>query len=534
MERRDFFKKATMATAAAGTISSQSKGASQIKERPTQENKPHVILIMTDQQRFDTINALGNKSIITPNLNKLVKDGFTFSAAYASVPSSCPARAGLLTGKSPWNHGLLGFTHQAEEYGNTKPRLMKKAGYYTACIGKNHFKPSFNTHGYDKVLLEDGGPRAFDSYGQWFEKQIKAQPFLAKAIGWREGMTDKEKAKAVDNIKLSAGCGWNDNSSGIFPLAEEFHPTHWVGDNAVKEIENYNKENPLFLKVSFHRPHSPNDPPKRVLDMYENITVPEPAVGDWVDELLKYDKNKASASISVQDKDYVAKTRKAYYANITFVDEWIGNIISALKAKGMYDNALILFTSDHGDMMGDHHHWRKTYAYEGSSKIPLLVKCPQKLKTKLKKGSIIDKPVELRDVLPTFLDAAGSEIPKDIDGKSLLSILKNDKQEWRNYIDLEHSEIYFKENHWTAVTDGKIKYIFFASTGKEQLFDLSNDPLETKNLAKNTEYKKTLIKWRAYMISHLEDRGDEFVKNGALQIRGKKLKSPNFPNYKKS
>ena len=128
-----------------------------------------------------------------------------------------------------------------------------------------------------------------------------------------------------------------------------------------------------------------------------------------------------------------------------------------MKAKGMYDDALICFVSDHGDMLGDHHLWRKTYAYEGSAAIPYILKLPQSIKPAVKTGKQIDAPVELRDLLPTFLDLNGQVIPEGMDGLSLLPLLYDKKPAWRTYIDMEHATAYWEDNYWCALTDGKTK-----------------------------------------------------------------------------
>ena len=212
--------------------------------------------------------------------------------------------------------------------------------------------------------------------------------------------------------------------------------------------------------------------------------------------------------------EYVKNSKKHYYASVTFVDEQVGRIIRALKDKGMYDDAVICFVSDHGDMMGDHNHWRKTYAYEGSAAIPFIVKLPESIYGEQGKGTVSDLPVELRDVLPTFLDAAGGTVPEDMDGMSLLPLIKGKNTEWRRWIDLEHAECYSQDNYWCALTDGKIKYIRFLRSGREQLFDLTADPAESTDLSADRRYRKELEELRKAMAEHLSKRGEGWVKDG--------------------
>lgn len=478
------------------------------------QKQPHVIFIITDQHRADAIGCAGNEHIITPNIDALARDGFLFNNAYSATPSSTPARAGLLTGLSPWHHGMLGYGNMAEHYKYEMPQMMRDCGYLTLGIGKMHWCPQNALHGFHATILDESGrvesPYFCSDYRKWF---------MTVAPGKNPDAT---------------GLGWNDHGAAVYKLSEELHPTVWTGDVAVRTIEHYESEQPLFLKISFARPHSPYDPPKRILDLYQEIEIPAPAEGEWsktVGANCTVPKQEPDAAFAHFSEGYVKNTRKHYYAAITFIDEQVGRIVKALKDKGMYENTLICFTSDHGDMMGDHHHWRKTYAYEGSAAIPMIIKTPASVKNVHDRGTSIENPVELRDVLPTFLDAAGVETPGDMDGCSMLKLVKVEKADWRRWIDLEHATCYSEHNYWCALTDGKIKYIWFLRTGEEQLFDLLKDPDETQNQADNRAYKKRLEELRMAMAEHLSERGEDWVKDGQLQKREKTLLySPNYPS----
>ena len=377
-----------------------------------------------------------------------------------------------------------------------------------------HWHPQRIKHGFEGTLLDESGrredPNFISDYRLWFQIQAPG--------------------KNPDET----GIGWNDHGAATYKLKESLHPTYWTGEMACQMIQNYNNGNqPLFLKVSFARPHSPYDPPQRFLDMYKDAQVPDPVIGDWCGKYAKeLDPEKAAKDAPYGNfgNEYARHSKRYYYANITFIDEQIGRVLQTLKDKGMYDNSLIIFVSDHGDMMGDHYHWRKTYPYEGSTHIPYIIKWPAKAQVVPGK---VDNPVELRDLLPTFLEIAGTSVPTDIDGRSLLSLAKGTETEWRKYIDLEHATCYSDDNYWCALTDGKIKYIWYFYTGKEQLFDLAKDPKELHNAVNDKKYKKLLTGMRAEMIRHLSERGEEFVKDGQLVVRKKTmLYGPNYPKEK--
>lgn len=161
--------------------------------------------------------------------------------------------------------------------------------------------------------------------------------------------------------------------------------------------------------------------------MYRDADIPKPSLGDWCGKYAEHlDPEKAApdAPFGNFGDEYAVKSRRHYYANITFIDDQIGEIIETLKEKGMYDNAIICFTADHGDMLGDHYHWRKTYPYEGSTHIPYIVKWPAGVFKTIPSGAKIEQPVELRDFLPTFIELAGGAVPPDMDGKSLLKLVQ--------------------------------------------------------------------------------------------------------------
>lgn len=479
-----------------------------------QNKPPHIILIMTDQHRADALGCVENLSVITPNIDQLAAEGVRFVNGYSSVPSCTPARSGLLTGMAPWNHGMLGYGRVARKYPYEMPQMLRDAGYYTFGIGKMHWSPQKALHGFHGTLVDESG-------------RVEQDGFISDYRNWF-------KLHAPGDDPDKTGIGFNEHRGGVYQLEEYLHPTSWTGKTAVRFIENYKRENPLFLKISFARPHSPYDPPQRFLDLYKDRPIPPPVVGSWCERFEEV-KGGVNAFYGNLGRDYAIESRRHYYANITFIDEMIGEIIQALKQKGMYENTLICFTSDHGDMMGDHHHWRKAYAYEGSSKIPFIIKWPGTLQVELPRGSVLENPAELRDFLPTFLNAAGREIPQNMDGLSLLTLIQNPGAPWRSFIDMEHATCYSSDNYWAALTDGKWKYIWFFSTGEEQLFNLKADPHELADLAKEPAYTSELALWRNHMAEHLKQRGDAFVAdNKPNKIPKTILYSPNYPDIQKT
>lgn len=508
--RREFLRLVVAGSAGLATLATA--GGVEAEEIAKDVSKPNILFLMTNQFRADCMGCSGNSAMKTPNLDRIAREGLRFTQAYSSTPSCTPARAGLLTGLSPWHHGMLGYGEVAQRYPFELPRAMHDAGYYTYAIGKLHYAPQRNYHGFDGALLDESG-------------RVQSQGFVSDYRKWF-------RSKAPDLDPDATGIGFNEYRSGVYALPEELHPTRWTGDRAVEFIAKYDRKEPFFLKVSFARPHSPYDPPKRFMDMYKPEDMPAPHVGKWA---AKYAKVANPENLSLWHGDLgleqARKSRQGYYGSVSFIDEQIGLILKSLEERGMLDSTLIMFTADHGDMLGDHNLWRKTYAYDGSAHIPMLMRWPKSMGMAASRGATAPVPVELRDILPTCLDAAGKPAHANLDGRSLLDLARGDAKDWREYIDLEHELCYGKENHWNALTDGCWKYIYHAFDGSQQLFDLSADPGELHDLASDPKFAAELKKWRQRMVKHFAERGTRFVKDGELVVRPEKiLYSPNYPD----
>jgi choline-sulfatase len=499
MNRRNLLQSAAGIAVAPAFLKGQRGGSS----------KPNILFIMDDQHRGDCTRADGNTAIHTPNMDRIGNEGVRFRRAYTSMPTCTPARSALLTGLSPWNHGMLHMVSMGEQYPFTKPRALRDAGYYTMGIGKMHYHPQRNLHGFHQVLLDESGrayhPEYRSDYRSWFFSQA---PHLNPD---------------------ATGIGWNDYPARPYALPENLHPTYWTAETAVRFLKGYQQPDPFFLKVSFARPHSPYDPPERFWKKYQDADLPKARVGKWAGKYAPRSSDRDDLWHGDLGEQQVRRSRQGYYGSIEFIDQQIGRILEALEQRGWLEETLIVFTSDHGDMTGDHHLWRKSYPWEASARIPMAMRWPRGL-VSAPRGQVLSQVVELRDILPTFLDAAGAPTSRKLDGDSMLKLLRSERPQWREFLDLEHGVCYSKENNWTALTDGKLKYIFHAFHGNEQLFHLETDPHELQDLSGDPAHAATLRLWRQRMVNHLEIRGDAWVKGGELQRRQEPIpRSPHFP-----
>ncbi|WP_407267925.1 arylsulfatase [Radiobacillus sp. PE A8.2] len=463
--------------------------------------KMNVLLIMTDQQRFDTLGCYGNQVMETPNLDWMASEGTVFTKAYTPSPSCVPARASLLTGMDPWNTGVLGMGKGQGPMGigfeHTLPGELAKAGYHTQGIGKMHFFPQRSLNGFHHTVIDESGreedPNFVSDYKQWFDQHKDGD----------YGITDH-------------GIDWNSWMARPYHAPEFLHPTNWTVNESIRFLKERDPSNPFFLKTSFARPHSPYDALAYYFHLYENKQLPKPFIGDWASchDVLA-DAARPEAWRGKRREEEIQRARAGYYGLINHIDHQIGRLLIFLKKIGELDNTMVLFLSDHGDMLGDHHLWRKTYAYEGSAHIPFIVRLPKS--AGIPQQKTVDAPVTLQDVMPTILDAVGTDIPDSVDGKSVLGLMSGTETTWRNYVHGEHSTCYAEEQEMQYLTDGKYKYIWLPRIGEEQLFHLEKDPGELNNLAGSKAYEQMLVKWRNRLVTLLARRnlglteGDQLV-----------------------
>ena len=465
--------------------------------------RPNLLLIMTDQQRGDCLGCDGHPVQETPYLDELASQGTRFRRAYTAVPSCLPARATLLTGMDQWHTGILGMGAGQgpipDTFIHTLPGELAKAGYHTQSVGKNHFAPQRALNGYHNCILDESGRMETSDYRVWFEKNKTGD------YGYRDHSVD-----------------WNSWMARPSHLPEWLHPTHWTAQQAIDWLGRRDPNKPFFLKVSFARPHSPYDPPQSYFDMYADRAMPEPYIGDWS---AMHDKPQDAASVNAwrgrRSDVEIQRARAGYYGSITFIDHQIGRLLYEMRRHDpkAYANTLIIFLSDHGDMLGDHHMWRKTYAYEGSARVPFIVR-PPLIDEAYERGQVRDEVVELRDVMPTFLDCAGVDVPDTCQGRSVLPMAAGKKPQWREYLHGEHCRCYSHEQTMHYLTDGHDKYIWLPHAGIEQLFDLDNDPGERHDLSQAPGCAERVATWRGRLVAELEQRAAEhdsgMVRDGKL------------------
>ena len=454
------------------------------------DSRPHIILYTTDQHRGDHLSIAGHPVVETPNVDSWVRDGAYFPNAYTEIPSTTGARRCLLGGQASHACGLIGYAGIEWHEPNTLAAVLADAGYHCINVGWRNLHPRRKLYGFHTVIAHDL-QEGVDDYWDWLRQEL--------------GPHAHERTHGSD------ANGWLGRP---WPHEERYHATNWTVDVTLEQIRKRDPTRPLFVWCSHLRPHSPYDPPQFFWDMYIDRQLPEIPIGDWA---ARYDVPNPGLSRTAfygrLTPEQNQRARVGYMGCVTHLDYQLGYLTERVQRE-LGGNVMYAFTSDHGDMMGDHHLHRKCYAYEGSARIPFALRYPQGMD--LPTGTF-ENLVGLQDIMPTLLDAAGVEVPASVTGKSVLGAVRGEP--WREVFHGEHSPCYSQESAMQYLTDGKEKYIWFPVTGEEQLFDLTTDRQELHDLAADPACAERLAAWRQRLVELLGRRGDGFSDGRQLLVR---------------
>lgn len=455
---------------------------------------PNMVLICVDQWRGDCLGLSGHPVVKTPFLDQLALQGCRFERAYSATPSCIAARAALMTGLRQESHGRVGYEDGVSwDYPVTLAGEFTRCGYQTQAIGKMHVYPERTQLGFQNVLLHDGFLHFSRKEGDAVDDYL---PWLREKLG----------DPHADYFETGLNC--NSNVARPWDKAESLHPTNWAVTQSIDFLRRRDPRKPFFLFLSFHRPHPPYDPPAWAFEQYLAADMPDVPIGDWSDVYSEYESPAPDSPVGRFPPETVRRARAGYYGNMTHIDHQINRFVESLSPEER-DNTIICFTSDHGELLGDHHLWRKTLPYEGSARIPLIL-CDLRPDAR-QRGRVCNSVAELRDVMPTLLDCAELPIPESVEGRSLLPLASGESPVWRDAI---HGEHLAAGGSIQWLTDGHEKYIWMSATGREQLFNLDNDPNELHDRV--SEQPERLSHWRARLIELLAEREEGFVQNGSL------------------
>jgi len=456
------------------------------------QERPNILWYCTDQQRYDTINALGNSHIHTPNLDALCEEGVGFTRAYTQSPICTASRATFLTGRYPNSHHV--YRNNNEYFPPNEvlvTKLLADAGYDCALAGKLHLSLA------KKGNLErrpDDGYRIFF----WSNHPNPDYPYGHDYAIWLE------EEKGVDPVELYGALSGQIGAG----VPTEYHQTTWCSEMAIRFITE-KRDGPWLMSINPFDPHPPFDPPQEYLERYDPEKLPYPLfresdierqkafrhfeqqTTEAINPLTSSDKDNITGSVdrgvmgSVPPSAYDARLVKAcYYGMIELIDDQFKRIIDTLDSTGQRENTLIIYMSDHGELLGDHGLiYKGCRFFESLVRVPLIISWPAKGVKSIKSDAL----VELVDLAPTLLEAAGLEVPYLMQGKSLLPLLtgQSDPNHHKYYVLSEYNDAlagHPAHTHGAMYCDGRYKISIYEGETIGELFDLESDPGEFLNL----------------------------------------------------
>jgi len=432
-------------------------------------DRPNLILITTDQQRWDTIAALGAQGVLTPHLDWLVRTGVSFTDATTDCPICGPARSTIMTGQHAWRHGEVNNRNQPSPMAGlpTLPGLLAESGYQTRATGKMHFHPVRAHYGFQHMeILPD--------YYRW----IRQQPGVPPPKGH--------------------GVGENEMSPCLATVPDHLTVTSWTIDRAIDFQHTRDTTRPFFNWISFSKPHPPFDPPFSCWEMIDPDGLPDPLVGDWADESdpdfdawrePTYSLNSCHRFSFAQMK----AAKRAYHACILHIDHQIGRLLAHLRELGRLQDTWILFTSDHGEMLFDHRMGAKSSFFQGSRRVPMILRPPDGSTYESLRGTTDPRLACLADILPTFLGLAGVEPPSSsvVDGLSLVGEGMRER-------------VIGESGGFHAVIEKEWAYHWTERGGVEQLFRRGPDEERSSQLKEAPEERERM---RRILEESLASRG---------------------------
>ena len=469
------------------------------------QDRPNIILIITDQQRYDTIRALGYPYVDTPHLDRLVDEGVTFSNCFVAAPSCAPSRASLFTGYYPHTTGIL---KNADRWRHAWVESLADSGYHCVNVGKMHTFPFETPLGFHERYVVENKDRYLEGryyFDEW-DKGLRARGLVKQ-------QRERYRQRPDYNERLGA-FEWE--------LPEDTHSDFFVAGMATWWIENKPQpDGPLFLQIGFPGPHPPYDPIPRYAEPYLDRDLPLPSMTEQELDSQPPPFQAMRQHNTEVDHDSIAYTlnptreqlhrQRAYYlANVTMIDEKIGQILGALEAQGYLDDAVVIFTSDHGDALSDHGHSQKWTMYDVITRMPLIVWSPGRFAG----GRTLDALCQQMDIGPAILELAGLPVPDTYEAESLLPALQGQAWAGRPYVFAEHARdgILRETEFMTMVRSRKWKLVHFLGESFGQLFDLANDLGEVHNLwddpsaaQAKCELLDTLREWRIRSQYHTRD-----------------------------
>lgn len=448
-------------------------------DHPNDATQPNILLIQADQMAAPALPAYGHSVVKTPHLDELAEGGVVFENAYCNFPLCTPSRMSMMTGRFANAVKVWDNSTELASCEPTIPHYLNMIGYDTTLCGKMHFIGPDQLHGYTNRITTDVYPANF-----------------AWAPNWLEGAHNRPTGINLGAVVGAGQC--------VRSLQMDYDDeVEYNGVQKIYDLARYCDDRPFFLTVSFTQPHSPYVTSSRYWDLYDHAEIDLPAVPpipvEEMDTLSRWIHFAHGGDLNNVSEEHVRNARHAYYGMISCIDEKVGNLRRALRETGLDQNTLVVFTADHGDMLGERGQWYKQTFFEWSARVPLIVSFPARYQPRR-----VAQLVSLVDLMPTFLDMATGGNPPDlaapVHGYSLNGLLQKGEDPSRpNQVVSE----YTGEGTCAPcrmVRRDQFKFVY-THGHEDMLFDMANDPLELNDLAGSAEHASLQQELRSEALS---------------------------------
>ena len=469
-----------------------------LAQRPPQTRRPkNVLFLLSDQHRPSSVGHLHDSLARTPHIDSLSATGMRFSNAYCSNPVCTPSRASILTGLYTHNHRTWSNATPWPFEIRTVAHHFSRAGYVSGLIGKMHFVDA-QTHGFDYRL-------DFNDWYQYLGPKTKLYAEELSRANSGSGMPQ------IDDLWRDYGDPWQghrtlDDRKGFVHVGraslipERDHFESFVSRESIRFLKRFSGQHPFFLIASYLKPHDPFMPPERHARMFRAEDMRLPDTYGKVDlakvpEEIRRRIERDQPNPEIKDAAHARQRIAMYYGNVAFLDECIGGVLTTLKELGLEEDTVVVYSSDHGEMLGEHGLWQKFVFYEPSAGVPLIFRVPSMTRG----GSVCQAPVSQVSLVATLLELCGLPVPSGLDGDSIVPFLREPE---RPAVKPVYSEFALRtKNAKAMIRRGDWKYCHYASDTPE-LYNLGDDPKEMTNLAhdgawrgKMDEMKSELLGW---------------------------------------
>lgn len=447
---------------------------------------PNILFITSDQHRAECLGHAGHPCLETPHLDRLAFQGIRFNQSHSGCPLCIPARTSIITGREAHNNGIPTFGSGRvieRERENFLGSLLTSAGYQTELIGKTHWHtpPGFRAG---------------------FEHMVTGNQ-----------LADARRRQMTTPSLRQTGLGYNEIQPGVTRFPPELYSTNWLVDQGIDFVRHRDATQPFFLWLSLLDPHPPFEIHEPYYSMYDGAEIPDPVIPPWsqaADCPLALYEHRHMFNPGPMKPERLRKARSVYYGMITNLDHQLGRLFGTMMREGVWENTWIVYTSDHGEHLGDYGDIHKATFLAPSARTPFILRPPAD--SGHTPGRETDALIQQADLLPTFCEMVGATPPDDVDGRSILPAVEDENARIHDFV---HGHI--DEQH--MIHDGRFKYIYFTEDGAELLFDTRSDPFDETDLSRTEPGRRKAL--REKLVARLAEVGHPHLENGDLLNRGR-------------